>query len=149
MTRLHLAAVRRQELDALVERHGGTITPAQVVEFAADPGTALHALFVWDDSEAARRYREVQAAQYLRVVMRLIPREGDEPTAVRAFVSLSVDRGTGVYRPIVAVLSDDEQRAQLVQDAMRELAAFRRKYAHLEELASVFGVIDAAPARAA
>jgi hypothetical protein len=150
VTGIALAAERRRELEELTAANGGTITPAQVVEYAADPSTALHGLFTWDDSEAARRYREQQAAQYLRVVLRVVPREGGEPLVTRAFVSLSADRGTGVYRPVVNVLSDTEQRAQLVRDAMAELAAFRRKYQNIAELADLFAAMEqAAPQRAA
>jgi hypothetical protein len=144
----HIAAQRRDELSALVAAHGGAITPAQVVNFARNPATALHGLFVWDDTEAARKYREVQAQTYLRAVVRLIPRENDEPVSVRAFVSLSTDRGSSVYRPIVDVLNDDEARAVLVADAQRELAALKQKYAHLQELAHVWDAI-AEPVRLA
>ncbi len=148
-TPAELARQRREELDALVAQHGGTITPAQVVAFAADPATALHTVFCWDDTEAARRFREVQAAQYLRAVVRFVPRPNDEPVAVRAYVHLSSDRGEHLYRPVVSVLDDDAQRAQLVADAMRELHAFRAKYQHLSELAGVFDALaslDLAPA---
>jgi hypothetical protein len=142
MTKAEVAAARRRELEQLVWQHSGTITPAQVVEFAADPETALHTLFTWDDTEAARKYREVEAAKFLRAVVKLIPRENDEPLMVRAFVSLSTDRRTEhVYRPIVDVLDDEERRVVMVQDAKRELAGVKQKYAHLHELARVWDAI--------
>ncbi len=136
-----LAALRRTELESLFAGTGGTVTPSEVVAFASDPRTALHSLFEWDDDAAARAFREVQAQGYLRAVVRIIPRDDGAPVTVRAFVSLSSDRGSGVYRSIVDVLDDDEQRAELVQDARRELGALKRKHGHLEELAQVWDAI--------
>ena len=142
MTRAEIAQARREELAGLVQQHGGTVTPAQVVAFAENPETAMHTLFTWDDTEAARKYREVEAAKYLRAVVKLIPRENKEPLVVRAFVSLSTDRRTEhVYRPILDVLGDDERRAVMVEDAKRELVGIRQKYAHLNELAQVWDAI--------
>jgi len=138
-----LADQRRAELAALVVEHGGAVTAAQIVDCASDPASALHALFEWDDTEAAQKYREVQAQTYLRAIVRVMPREGgQEPLCVRAFVSLSDDRGTGLYRPIELVLDDDRQRAQMVADARAELLAIRAKYGHLQELTRVWGAVD-------
>lgn len=140
-----LAERRRAELAALVAENGGTITPAQVVEHAAQPTSTLHALFTWDDTLAARQWREAQAAKYLRAVVRLVPVGHSHPMTVRAFVSLSSDRGEScVYRPIVDVLENDDHRAQLLADARAELIALQRKYQHLQELHDVWDVIDRA-----
>jgi hypothetical protein len=142
MTRAQVAAARRAEIEQLFRSNRGTVTPAQVVAFAENPATALHSLFTWDDSEAARQWREAQAASYMRAVVKLIPRENAEPLVVRAFVSLSTDRRADhVYRPITDVLDDDERRAVLVEDAKREMIALKRKYAHLHELAQVWDAI--------
>jgi DNA transposition AAA+ family ATPase len=142
MTRAQVAEARRMELEQLVWANGGTITPAQVVSFAENPDTALHSLFTWDDTEAARQWRESEAQSYMRAVVRLIPRDNAEPLVVRAFVSLSTDRRMDhVYRPITDVLEDDDRRAVLVEDAKREMIALKRKYAHLHELAQVWDAI--------
>lgn len=134
-----LGAARRVELDALLAQHGGTITPAQVVAFAKNPETALHGVFEWDDGEAAQKYREVQAARYIRAVARIIERPGTKPVRVRAFVSLPEEQG---YRDINGVLEDPESRDALLRQALRELAAFRAKYKNLQELAAIFAAAD-------
>jgi hypothetical protein len=138
-----LAERRRAELATLVERHGGAITPAQVVQHAANPESTLHALFTWDDTLAARQWREAQAAKYLRAVVRLIDVPNAQPMTVRAFVSLSTDRGTTcAYRPIEDVLDDETRRANLLADARAELIALQRKYQHLQELHEVWEAVD-------
>lgn len=137
------AGARRLELERLARAHDDTVTPAQLVAYATDPRTALHTLFTWDDRVAGPKYRELEAAQYLRAVVTLLHVEGHEPKSVRAFVSLSSDRdGTHVYRPITAVLQDHTQRALLVDDVRRELLAMKRKYGHLQELATVWAQVE-------
>jgi AMMECR1 domain-containing protein len=66
-----------------------------------------------------------------------------EKVRTRAFVSLTTDRKNGGgYRGIVGVLSDADLKAQLIADAMADLAAFKQRYKHLHELASLFGEIE-------
>ena len=135
---------RRAEVMALAEQSGGTISPAAVVALAANPATALHSLFTWDDTLAAQRWREDQASQYLRAVVTLLPGTGGAPVPVRAFVSLSVDRGPEhVYRAIEQVLDDGTRRSVLLADATRELIALKKKYATLSELSDVWAQLDA------
>lgn len=144
-----LAARRRAELDALVATHGGSISPRQVVDFARDPETALHTVFEWDDSVAAERFREVQAAHFIRAVVKSVPASNSGPVQVRAFVALTPDRGEVSFRPIESVLDDPKRRAQLVADAFAELSALREKYQHLTELSAVWDAMDGQMAAAA
>lgn len=122
----------------------GLLRPEAVVEAARDDSSPLHSYFTWDDTEAARRQRLHEARHLIRVAVTVLP-NSTEP--VRAFVSLSTERGkaqpgrvTGGsgYRLITKVLTDEQAREQLLADALRELEAFRRKYARLAELAPVF-----------
>jgi hypothetical protein len=39
-------------------------------------------------------------------------------------------------------MSDEDLRPKVLQNALRELAAFKRKYMNLSELAQVIAVID-------
>lgn len=64
---------------------------------------------------------------------------------VRAFVSLTTDRHAGGgYRTIASVLSDDDLRAQMLQDALDELDVFKTKYAALKEMKPVFTAAEKA-----
>lgn len=134
------------ELERIRERNGGTLTARAVVDEARDPDHPLHHRFEWDDSVAAERWREDQAARLIRCTYIEMKIE-DESLRVRAFSNLSSDRKSepGTYRATADVLSDAEMSAQLLQDAMWELKAFRRKYATLKALAPVFAVIDSLP----
>ncbi len=133
--------VIREELMSIAEEHGGMLRPADVVEFARDPGTALHSKFTWDDGEAAEQYRLWQARRVIRCSVVVIPEKQQE---YKAFVSLTPDRNgiTGGYRSIRSVVSNRDLREQLLEDAIREMKVFRRKYAQLKELSEVFSAMD-------
>jgi hypothetical protein len=47
-----------------------------------------------------------------------------------------------VYRTTEDILSDPVTRAEFLSKALSELSAFRRRYANLSELATVFATID-------
>jgi hypothetical protein len=136
-----LGAAANAELLLLRKRtRGDLLTPEMVLDFASDETTTLHALFEWDDSEAAYLYRLDQAREVIRLCISVIP--GTE-TVVRAFVSLSTDRSAGGgYRSIEAVLSNTERYAVMLQDALAELRLFERKYKHLRELSSLWPIIS-------
>jgi len=56
------------ELNRLAKQNGGKITPRMVVDAARDDNSPLHDYFEWNDSEAAEKYREMQARTLLRSV---------------------------------------------------------------------------------
>lgn len=132
-------AAQKKEIDALVTKHGGSLPPERVVEFASNPRTALHSAFQWDDTEAAREYRLWQARSLIRCLVTIVECDGAN-VVTRAFVSLVEDRGQGEagYRPIETVLSDDAMRAKLLDAARQDMERFQVKYGTLAELASVF-----------
>jgi len=78
-------------LKELAESAGGALSPAAVVEAARPNNSPIHDQFVWDDTEAAKRYRLQQASELLRVTVELIEVKS-ETYEVRAFTSLSPDR---------------------------------------------------------
>lgn len=115
---------------------GGVIEPRAVVEAARDPDSVLHDYFEWNDSTAAEAYRIVQARQLLRT---FVVHVGEPAVATRAFVSLTSDRiSGGGYRATIDVLSDDELREQMLQDALEEFQSFEEKYSQVTALAPVF-----------
>jgi len=131
----------KDELEKIRKRHNGLLRARDVVEYASDPKTALHAQFEWDDTEAARKYRLHQARCIINVTVTRLP---NEVKPVRAYVSVSTDRERpgGGYRSLESVLSDDEKCAVMMGDAMRELRHFREKYQRLRELAPVFKAVE-------
>lgn len=138
-----------QELDALRVSHGGFLKQEQVVAFArANPDSALHEDFenqgLWDDSRAAEQARLSYAGRIIRLFV-LKPVDDQKPP-VRALVSLIEDRKAGSgfpgYRHINDVMNDAELRLNLIQTALIELRACRRKYDTLVELSEVWDAVS-------
>lgn len=132
----------QEELDQIATAHDGVLHPHDVVEFAQNPETALHGRFTWDDTKAAHEHRIWEARQVIRLYVNVVHEESP-PT--RVFVSLEEDRANGGgYRYVLDVLTDDQRRAQLVSQALKEFRFLRQKYQTLKELAAIYEAIDRA-----
>ena len=126
-----------EEVAAVAAKHNGLLRAEDVVEFAADPKTALHSKFTWEDTDAARRWRLLEARNLIAVVVVYMPQI---KTEVRAFVSLTSDREKdgGGYRQLTTVLAHKERRTELLDDALADFDRWKAKYEMLVELAEVF-----------
>lgn len=135
-------------LEALAEKHK-TLTPRLVVDEARPDDAPLHPAFEWNDITAAEAYRENQARHMLRSITVVRVKDGEEQAPIRAYVNVTVttqpDTEQRVYMDTTAAMSDKDTRKQVLETALRELKAFRKKYAQLQELAKVFAAIDAIP----
>ena len=131
---------------------GGSATPEQIVEKGKGEDTELHKCFEWDDTEAARQYRIVQARDIVRClyIVRVEPDESQEeqaPTEVplvkapffRAFSHLNSQLG---YSQTIHIVKDEDRYKELLEQAKRELKAFSQKYACLKELENIIEMID-------
>jgi hypothetical protein len=134
------------ELETIRRANDGVLRPGDVVEAARDEDHPLHPCFEWDDSEAAEKYRLVQARNLIKVAVMVMPKT--EQT-YQVYVSMRSDRAEegGGYRRVVDVVSKQETRQQLVAEALRDLEYWQRKYAMLTELAEVFEAITKAKAK--
>ena len=122
-------------LRSIWEERGGLV-PEEVVEVAAEPDHPLHPFFEWDDTEAARRFRVMQAGALIRSVKITVTGMVDgaeEEYKIREWVAARyVGAGHG-YRPEPEVRENPEQKARLLRQMQRDLQALRRRYQHLAE----------------
>ena len=132
--------VSAQVVGPIFDRMGneGRLTPKNVVEEARPEESPLHPEFEWNDAIAAEKWREKQAQ--LLIAHTIIIRE-DNPSAtpVRAF-HVTVEQSH--YEPIDVILKDETKREVLLENAKRELIAFKKTYSPLNELSNVFNAID-------
>lgn len=140
----------RKELQSIQDRDkDNKVRPEAVVEFARNKSTALHKKFEWRNDKAASEYRLWQARQIINVYVTVLPHpEASGP--IRAWVSLASDRVLkgGGYRSIESVLTNDEKRAELLGQAIRDLKRLQQQYRLLSELDPVFRAINAVSRRA-
>lgn len=129
----------KDELEFLRKQNNGFLRPQDVVAFAKNPDTTLHTQFEWNDGNAAEKYRLAQARAIIRVAVIVNPATAEK---VRAYVSLSDSRDLG-YRAIAEVLDDQMLTDRLLQDALKELTSFQKKYDKLKELTELGNVFNA------
>jgi len=138
-------------LEALIERHGGRIGPRVLLDEARDPRSPFHDFFEWDDGDAAEHYRLIQASQLIRRWKGTIIRIDAETRTlkiddVRRVQSPSSGRGKGLdsYETVEQIMANPDKRENMLQTVLAELAAYRRRYAELSELAEIWAGIDEA-----
>jgi hypothetical protein len=138
-----------EELEQIRRANGGLLRPEDVVKFARSTRTALHQEFEWDDAKASAEYRLEQARKVIRVAVDLLPSPYADQDPIRAYVSVVSDRVQpgGGYRAIGEVMTDDDLRAELVNEALGEVKRWRRKYERLRELVPIFRAIDKVEAK--
>lgn len=126
----------REALTELVIRDGA-LTPESVLDAAQDEASPLHSQFCWDDTEAAQRFRLYQAGSLIRRIKITVETSPEETRRVRAFVNIpSTEPGErGAYIPTDTALA--EHRDVVLQQAMRDVAALRAKYANLTDFDAV------------
>jgi hypothetical protein len=142
------AKVAAAEVQALLDKKGDKVEASDVLASAASPRSPLHPEFEWDDTKAAREHRLLQARNLLNAIKVIyVTVEHGEPKSIEySFVSAiqNTDEGGQAHYYISTEegLKKPDQRAEMLENALSELRAFRRKYAVLTELASVFAAID-------
>lgn len=131
------AAVAAEVMDQLAEEE--RLNPTELVEVSRPDDAPLHSEFEWDDNVAAEKWREEQASAMIRhLVVRIEANEQEYPT--RQY--FMVQKESNTYEPIQVILKDEDKTAMLLEQAKRELQAFRAKYAGLKELSEVIKTID-------
>jgi hypothetical protein len=131
-----------QELRHIADMNGGFISPSKVVEFAKNPKTHLHVRFEWDDHIAAEQYRLQQARHLIRLELTVIENSGIE-SPVRLYFSMEDDRTPDAgYRIITDIFKDETLKGKMLDQALRELKTFQKKYKTLSALSEVFKAIQ-------
>lgn len=131
-----------------IQQIGDTYTPEQIVEKATDESTELHKCFEWDDSAAAHKYRLSQAQGIVRCLVMVNEKvEDKELPKVRAIVSTNMRENT--YEPVKITIRNVDSYERLKAEALRELEAFRKKYAVIEEIGDIIDELEAIIAQSA
>jgi hypothetical protein len=126
-----------------IRRPNGLLFPQDIVRAAAKKTHPLHTEFEWRNTEAARRYRLLQAQRLIRYVRIVEVTPDNKLVAVRLYESLPSDRRLGQgYRTIHEIMNDRDKTNELLASALRELQSFRMRYQQLCELAGVIREVE-------
>jgi hypothetical protein len=135
--------------EALLSRNGGRVGPSDVLDEARDPASPLHDLFEWDNDEAGERYRLAQASALIRRWKGSVMKIDAEAKVVRVETVRRVQSPAGLrsaggrsYMPVEEIMANPETRDDMIKTVLRELSAYRKRYADLVALADVWAAID-------
>lgn len=106
----------------------GSIDPSDVVKYAQKhKKSELYKCFEWDDSEASRKYRLIQANNIICSISLKIKEEPKKTQ--RVYVNIKdIDTDERTFKNIKDVLENDDEYQQLVYRAKRDLIRCKEKY---------------------
>ena len=137
-----------------IERERGSVDKESFLEASRPEDSPTHAIFEWDDSVAAEKYRLTQSAECIRnirieieevptqeVQLKLKLSDADEEPqkpnkyTARAFVNTtdSVGARPGRYESFEKVMSDKDKRFVAINNALREFKWLLNKYDFISE----------------
>lgn len=114
----------------------GRLTAEALVEASRPKDAPLHDAFEWDNRKAAAEWRKQQARNIINSIQIVV----QEAEPVRAF--FNIERKAPEYLSIATICREPGNYQALLRQATAELRAFRRKYNQIEELNSIFAMID-------
>ena len=121
-----------------IQSLGENVKPEMIVAAAQDSNSELHKCFEWDDTEAARKYRIIQAGNLVRNLVIVESKEKSEPQQIRVMYT-SQDGG---YKKTTLILKQPDEYETQKNRAMAELRAIKNKYNMILELKEIFDLID-------
>lgn len=127
------AARVRAEIEAVRMARKGHVRPSDIVERARPRGSALHRLFEWDDTEAARKYRLSQARSVLSAVV-VISDDTSDPA--HEYSSVRVGKRLA-YVSTREAMRDEEQRGRILDEALDALRSWHLRYGTYRECAGL------------
>lgn len=126
------------------------LTAETLLKTARRKSSLLYGFFDWDDSSAGEKWRLQQARGFINEIKIVV-----EDKELYAFESVtvsvedenpksSVKKATTQreYKSIVEIMSKEEYRVQLVQRALAEATYWKERHFELNELQSIFSLID-------
>jgi hypothetical protein len=120
------------------------LTAELVVSKARPKNSPLHNEFTWDDSDAAHKYRLVQARTLIRSVT--VVTEAKEPVQHYCHVRHKGEKGKrqrrGEYKPMEIVVQSKTEYETALQELMEKLQASERAVQELQEAAGQIDVKD-------
>lgn len=119
---------------------GDNVKPNEIVKYAREHmDSELHKCFTWDDSAAANKWRIHEARNIVGNLVIVKEQDGEsEPMYIRIFHKTAETN----YQSISLYVKDMDKYQMLLDEAMRELRAFKKKYANLSELQEILDLID-------
>lgn len=134
-----------------IEEKEGKVTSASFLEYSRPETSDTHSMFEWNDSIAAEKYRLRQSAAIIgqiEVEIQYIDTSQEaseiQITPVPAFVNVAgkSTRASATFVNVVTAVDNKDMWKQVVQNAVAELNAFKRKYSRFKEFEKIIKDIE-------
>lgn len=130
-----------------IEKENGKVTAENLLESARPENSVMHDCFEWNDTEAAEKYRLLEAKNVINQLVKVAVTEENSGRSKeqRAYVNINPNRGFGSkgdYISIERAMSEEETRKIVLKRALDELIMFQRKYQDFSELSEIFSAIQ-------
>ncbi len=125
------------EFERINDEMGG-VTPQVVLDAARPDDAPLHPVFMWDDSQAAERYRLWQARDLVRAV-HVIGDDGEDRGSAFIRVTVNDDDGGSVYKPMSEVVNDESLFKSALSGLHAKLSGAKQAIVYLEQEAKRAG----------
>ena len=150
------------EVFSEIEERDGEVTSRSFLDASRSEDSPTHALFTWDDAEAAEKYRLSQSSKIINLLQVEIIVE-DVPTSEDTEVEISTEntvkspayvnvnplgrfgsskQTTASFVNVQTAMSNEDMRKIVLKNALRELNVFKNRYALYKELTVVFDAIN-------
>ena len=123
----------------LYNDHKGKLKPSIVLDAARPKDSPIHHHFIWDNEEAAHKYRLNQARELIKSISIKVKVKGSlDPITIRAFITPKPTpfTGEGNFRPVLEISEDKEYLEILKENFIQDIEIFTRKYDTLLKLDS-------------
>jgi hypothetical protein len=132
-----------------LEKKHGKITPELIVQEGRKRGSPVYGYFTNDVKEAAAKRWLDEARMIIRSVYIYIQEPDEEPTPVRAYISVKPTESrpeANGYMDVIDVCADDELRQQMIDRAMQDIQIWKERYNALKkfsaQVAAVYAALD-------
>lgn len=117
-----------------IQEIGDNYSAEDVVEKAKDESTELHKCFEWDDAEASRKYRIIQARHICgNLVLTVVESEKEPPKQFRMIQNVMDGDG---YESSVKIFSNPQKLNALLERMKEDARKFIDRYESLPEAQS-------------
>jgi hypothetical protein len=114
---------------AQIQGSSAVLTAEAVLTYAANPDTALHSHFEWDDAKASHAYRLSQARQLIRVFFTVLDDGAGRDVPMRVYVEAkAVEPKVNGYEKTAFVLDDPFKRQELLLAIVRRMESIANSY---------------------
>ena len=130
-------------LNHLAKSNKGKLTSKEVVNRARSEDSPIHDCFEWNDDKAAEGFRIKQAQDLMNHLQIVIKYNGEEKI-VPMFINLVIEEGGKFERRYVQteiVAKDENLRRQAIEQALKELISWQKRYKDIQELGKIFSAI--------